>query len=145
LIGSAICRDCHAATGFELEDDAIVYVSTRSGYGTLNTALPDIVKTLYGEAELCFQMGAADASAAMCRASIETALAHAGFNDSTLFQQIDSAKTAGALDDVEVSLAHGSRLITRNAIHRGDLVRLSDIPSMLSATVRILNKLAAGP
>lgn len=142
LIGNAICRDCGTATGFELEDDAIVYVSGKSGYGSLNTGLSDIVKTLYAEAELCFQSGAADASAAMCRASIETALTQVGFKDNTLFQQIDNAKTAGALDDIEVSLAHGSRLITRDAIHRGNLIVSSDIPSMLSATVRILNKLA---
>jgi hypothetical protein len=142
LIGSAICRYCNAGTGFELEDDTIVYVSGKSSYGSLNTALPDIVKTLYAEAELSFQSGAADASAAMCRASIETALAQAGFKDDNLFEQIDSAKTAGDLDDIEVSLAHGSRLITRDAIHRGALIALSDIPSMLSATVRILNKLS---
>ena len=142
LIGSAICRYCNTGTGFELEDDTIVYVSGKSGYGSLNNVVSDIAKTLYAEAELCFQSGAADASAAMCRASIETALAEAGFKDNTLFQQIDSAKTKGSLDDIEVSLAHGSRLITRDAIHRGDLVSLSDIPSMLSATVRILNKLS---
>lgn len=142
LIGSAICRDCNTATGFELEDDVIVYVSGKSDYGSLNTGLSDIVKTLYAEAELCFRSGAADASAAMCRASIEVALEQVGFKDNNLFKQIDNAKTAGVLGDVEVSLAHGSRLITRDAIHRGNLIALSDIPSMLSATVRILNKLA---
>lgn len=56
---------------------------------------------------------------------------------------ITNAKTNGVLDDIEVSLAHGSRLITRDAIHRSELVQLSDVPSMLSATVRILSKLAS--
>ena len=142
VIGSAMCRNCSTATGFEIEDDVVVYVSGKSGYGSLDTRLSDIIKTLYAEAELCSQMGVADASAAMCRASIETALEKVGFKDSNLFKQIENAKTAGALDDVEVSLAHGSRLMTRDAIHRGNLIALSDIPSMLSATVRILNKLA---
>lgn len=142
VIGSAICRDCNAATGFEIQDDVIIYVSGKSSYGSLDTRLSDIIKTLYAEAELCFQMGVADASAAMCRASIETALEKVGFKDYNLFTQIENAKTAGVLDDIEVSLAHGSRVITRDAIHRGNLIALSDIPSMLSATVRILNKLA---
>jgi len=142
LIGSATCRNCGTATGFELENDVLVYVSGKSDYGSLDTRLSDIVRTLYAEGELCFRMGAADASAAMCRASMEEALERVGFKDNTLFKQIENAKSAGALDDIEVSLGHGSRLITRDAIHRGNLIALSDIPSMLSATVRILNKLA---
>ena len=143
LLGSAVCRNCNTATGFELEDNVVVYVSGKSGYGSLNNKLSDIVKSLYAEAELCFQMGAANASVAMCRASIEIALEQIGFKDNTLFEQIESAKSAGVLNDIEVSLAHGSRLITREAIHRGNLVVLSNIPSMLSGTVSILNKSAA--
>ena len=143
LIGSAICRHCGTGTGFEIEADTIVYVSGKSSYGTLNTLLSDIVKTLYAEAELCSQSGSPNASTAMCRASLEAALTQANFRGANLYDQINSAKTAGALDDVEVGLAHGSRLITRDAIHRGELISLSDVPSILSATVRILNKLAS--
>jgi hypothetical protein len=79
----------------------------------------------------------------MCRASLEAALTQANFKGTSLYDQIASAKTAGALDDVEVGLAHASRLITRDAIHRGELISLSDVPSILSATIRILNKLAS--
>jgi len=142
LIGSAICRHCGAGTGFEIENDTITYVSGKSSYGSLDTTLSETVKTLYTEAELCFQSGAPNASTAMCRASLEAALTQANFKGANLFDQIASAKTASALDDVEVGLAHGSRLITREAIHRGELISLSDVPSLLSATVRILNKLA---
>ncbi len=145
LIGSAICRDCGVGTGFEIEADTIIYVSGKSSYGGLNTLLPEIVKTLYTEAELCFQSGAPNATTTMCRASLEAALTQADFKGDNLHDQIASAKAADALDDVEVGLAHASRLITRGAIHRGELISLSDVPSILSATVRILNKLASSP
>jgi len=143
LIGTAICRQCGTGTGFEIEANTIIYVSGKSSYGSLNTLLPEIVKTLYAEAELCFQSGTPNASTAMCRASLEAALTQADFKGANLYDQIASAKTAGALDDVEVGLAHASRLITRDAIHRGELISLSDVPSILSATIRILNKLAS--
>ena len=143
LIGSAICRHCGTGTGFEIEANTVIYISGKSSYGSLNTLLSEIVKALYTEAELCFQSGAPNASTAMCRASLEAALTQANFKGANLFDQIASAKTASALDDVEVGLAHGSRLITREAIHRGELISLSDVPSLLSATVRILNKLAS--
>lgn len=145
LIGSAICRQCGAGTGFEIEANTVTYVSGKNTYGALNATLPEIVKTLYAEAELCFQSGAPNASTTMCRASLEAALNQANFKGASLYAKIDSAKTASALDDVEVGLAHASRLITRDAIHRGELIALSDVPSLLSATVRILNKLASQP
>ncbi len=143
LVGSAICRLCGTGTGFEIESNTIIYVSGKSSYGSLNVQLSETAKTLYSEAELCFQNGAPNAATAMCRASLEAALTQANFKGNNLYDQIGSAQTAGALDDVEVGLAHASRLITRNAIHRGELIALSDVPSILSATVRILNKLVS--
>lgn len=139
LIGSAFCRNCEVGTGFELQDNIMTYVAGKISYGELDSGLSDVTKKLYAEAELCFQSGAANASATMCRASIESALADAGVEGKTLFDMITNAKEK-ILDDIEVTLAHGSRLITRDAIHRSELVQLSDVPSMLSATVRILNK-----
>ncbi len=97
---------------------------------------------LYAEAELCFQNGSPNASAAMCRASIELALTRAKFEGKDLFGLIEDAGKKNKLDAIEVGLAHSSRLITRGAIHRGEFVSLVDMPSMLSASVRILNKLS---
>ena len=141
LMGSATCRNCGAGTGFELNDNVVVYVSGKSGYGKINAGLSDKAKALYAEAELSFQNGTPNASVAMCRASLELALNDKGFTGNTLFEQIGKAKSS--LSEVEIGLAHSSRLIARDAIHRGNLVGLSDIPSMLSATVRILNKLVS--
>ncbi len=142
LIGSAMCRSCGAGTGFEINDNVMVSVSGKSNYGTINPNQPEVARTLYAEAELCFQNGVPNAAATMCRASIEDALTQAGIEGRDLYNKIANAKTTNRLDDDEVGLAHASRLITRDAIHRGELVNLSDIPSMLSATVRILNKLS---
>lgn len=141
VIGSAICRSCGAGTGFEIIDNTIVYVSGKSSYGTINTALSQTVKTLYSEAEMCFRNGTPDAAVAMCRASVEIALTDKGIEGRDLYHKIENAKAI--LDTVEIGLAHASRLVTRDAIHNAELMSLSDIPSILSATVRILNKLAS--
>ena len=142
LIGSAICRQCKTGIGFEITDNVIVYVSGKSSYGKLDEVLTKDIKMLYAEAELCFLNGIPNASATMCRAAIELALVVAGVVGNNLFELITDAKNKSKLDDIEVGLAHSSRLITRGAIHRGEFVSLADIPSILSATVRILNKMA---
>lgn len=144
LIGSAICRGCKAGTGFEIVDNVIAYVSSKGSYGKLNAGLTSDIKTLYAEAELCFQNGIPNAAATMCRASVELTLNKAGCKGDNLFELIRDAGQNKKLDDIEVGLAHSSRLITRDAIHRGEFVSLADVPSMLSATVRILNKLSGG-
>ncbi|MBI2852196.1 MAG: hypothetical protein HYX84_03720 [Chloroflexi bacterium] len=141
VIGSAICRQCKAGTGFEIENNVITYVSGAKSYGILNGALSETVKTLYAEAELSFQSGASNASTSMCRASIESALTEKEIQGNNLFEQINNAKKI--LSDVEIGLAHACRLITTGAIHRGELIALADVPAILSATVRILNKLAS--
>lgn len=141
VIGSAICRQCHAGTGFEIEANVLTYVSGKNSYGSLNKNLSELVKSFYTEAELCFQSGAPNASTAMCRASIELALTEKGIQGNNLFELINNAKNV--LSDVEIGLAHASRLITRDVIHRGELISLADVPSILSATIRILNRLAS--
>jgi hypothetical protein len=141
LIGSATCRGCGTGTGFEIIDNVIVYVSGRSSYGELNTGIDNDTKMLFAEAELCFQNGVPNAAAAMCRASVELALIRTGFNGNNLYELIKDAEGKGKLDTVEVGLAHSTRLMTRGAIHRGEFISLADVPSMLSATVTILNKL----
>jgi len=144
ITGSAICRNCGAGTGFEITDNTINYVSGKSGYGSLAPQVSSTAKTFYAEAEVCFQSGTPNAAATMCRAAIEIALTEAGYSGSDLYSKIENAKKPnGVLDDIEVGLAHASRLITRDAIHRADLIQLADIPSMLSATIQIMNKLAS--
>ncbi len=141
IIGSAICRECKAGTGFEIVDNLINYVSGKSSYGIINSSLSEIVKTLFSEAEMCFRNGSPDAAVAMCRSSIDIALTEKGISGGNLYNKIENAKKV--LSDIEIGLAHASRLVTNDAIHNGELMALSDIPSILSATVRILNKLSS--
>ena len=143
LVGSATCRLCGAGIGFEIVDNVIAYVSGKSSYGELNAGLTSDTKMLFAEAELCFQSGTPNAAATMCRASIELALNKAECKGDSLFELIKDAGAKRKLDEIEVGLGHSSRLITRDAIHRGEFVSLADVPSMLSATVRILNKLSS--
>ena len=139
LIGSAICG-CGVGTAFEITDNSVNYISGHSSYGSLGSGISVNVKTLYAEAEICLQSGAPNAAATMCRAALEIALTGAGFLGKNLKEQINNAHPP--LDETEIILAHGSRLITNEAIHGAELIGLADIPSMLSATIQILNKLA---
>jgi hypothetical protein len=143
LVGSATCRQCGAGIGFEIVDNVVTYVSGKGGYGKLDARLSGDVKMLYAEAELCFQSGIPNAAATMCRASTELALNEGGYKGKDLFELIEDAGEKKKLDKIEVGLAHSSRLMTRGAIHRGEFISLADVPSMLSATVRILNKLSS--
>jgi hypothetical protein len=142
LIGSGTCRKCGAGIGFEIVDNVVTYVSGRGGHGELDARLWGDVKMLYAEAELCFQNGVPNAAAAMCRASIELGLRKGGFEGNNLFELIEDAGRKKRIDAIEVGLGHSSRVITRDAIHRGEFVSLADVPSMLSATVRTLNKIS---
>lgn len=143
VIGSITCRICGAGIGFEIADNVVTYVSGKSSYGKLGAGLTENIKMLYAEAELCFRSGTPNAAAAMCRACIELSLNEFGCKGDSLFELIKDAGEKKKLDDVEIGLAHSSRLITRDAIHRSEFVSLADVPSMLSATVRILNKLSS--
>jgi hypothetical protein len=143
LTGSVSCRSCGTGIGFEIVDNVVTYVSGKSGYGKLDAGVTDDIKMLYAEAELCFQNGIPNAAAVMCRACTELALRKAGFEGNNLFELIEDAGGKKKMDAIEVGLAHSSRLITRDAIHRGEFVSLADVPSMLSATVRILNKVSS--
>ena len=143
VIGSATCRKCGAGIGFEIADNVVTYVSGKSSYGKLEAGLTEDIKMLYAEAELCFRSGTPNATAAMCRACIELSLNEFGCKGENLFDLIKDAGEKKKLDDIEIGLAHSSRLITRDAIHRREFVSLADVPSMLSATVRILNKLSS--
>ena len=68
IIGSAFCRNCKAGTGFEIIDNVLSYVSGKSSYGSIDSSLSQIVKTIYSEAEMSFRNGSPDAGVAMCLA-----------------------------------------------------------------------------
>jgi len=127
--------------GFKTERNYLAWVSGESSYGLLNQNIPDLAKRLYAEAESCLLAGAPDAAACMCRAAVEAALENKGYGKATLNDSIAAARAGGALTDVETGMAHANRLIAIQAIHRGELLDLSEIPAVLVTAVRVLNKL----
>jgi len=141
LRGTAICPRCHTSIGFELTNNIITWVSGSLSYGVLNAAVPPEAKAFYGEAELCLLAAAPNAVACLCRASVEIALEKAGYKRGSLYDKVEEAKKVSRLGDEEVGLAHASRLVTRESIHRGTAVQPSDSPSLLAAAVRVLNRL----
>lgn len=145
LSGTAICRKCDKATGFELQDNMINFIEGKRSYGSIDAKVSKIPQAFFAEAEMCSRSAAPNAVAAMCRASIETMLNEQGFKGNDLKQQINLAAAKKALDQDEIALAHGSRLLANSAIHGGELILVSHIPSMLAATVVVLNKLANVP
>ncbi len=145
LSGTAICRKCEKPTAFALKDNMINFIEDNQHYGSIDAKVPEISRAFYAEAEMCARSAAPNAVAAMCRASIETILNEKGFRGNNLKQQINLAAEKKTLDEEEKTLAHGSRLLAKSAIHGGELILVSHIPSMLAATVIVLNKLANAP
>lgn len=141
LSGTAICRKCDKSTGFELQDNMIHYIEGKRIYGSIDSKVPTIAQAFFAEAELCSRSAAPNAVAAMCRASIEAMLNERGFRGNNLKHQIDLAVEKKALNQDESALANGSRLLANTAIHSGELISVSHIPSILAVTVVVLNKL----
>lgn len=132
---------CSAKTGFTIDREVTLFVTGQSSFGLLSNSVPQEAKEYFSEAEGAFMSALPNSAGTMCRASVEVALTKAGFPAKNLYDQIEDATRAGKLGQEDAMLAHGSRLATREAIHRGNPLTIADLPPMLSATVRILNKL----
>jgi hypothetical protein len=141
LVGTVFCRECDKPTGIELENNMPTFISSKQLYGNLVTGVTTLSQILFTEAETSFRAGCPNAAATMCRAAIEIALSEKGIAGDSLFEMINNAKSL--LGETVQMLAHGSRLVTRSAIHRGELIPITYIPSMLTATVTVLNTLAS--
>ena len=127
ISGSAICRHCEAGTGFEIIDNVTSFVAGKHSYGSIDPKVPEVAQAFFVEAEMCSRSAAPNAVAAMCRASIETILNERGFKGDDLKRQINLAAAKKALDQDEIALAHGSRLLANSAIHGGELLLVSHI------------------
>ena len=58
----------------------------------------------------------------MCRSAFEQTLTEEGYEIGSLESKIEAAKKDGVLDDEQVAVAHGSRLMGNRALHRaGDI------------------------
>ena len=142
LRGSVLCV-CGAETGVVVEHSIVSWVAGPSSYGSLNPSVTDSAKKFYSEAETCSLAAAPNAVACMCRAAIEIALDGKGISSGNLNERINKAHTASPvlLGTVEVGLAHASRLVTNGSIHGDDPIKPEEVPSLLSAAIRVLNAL----
>ena len=142
LRGAVLCK-CGAETGVVVENGVVAWVAGPCASGSLNQSVIDSAKRFYGEAEACALADAPNAVACMCRAAIEVALDSKGISANRLFDRIEAAHNSSPtiLGTVEVVLAHASRLVTRDSIHRDQPIKSEEVPALLSAAIRVLNAL----
>jgi len=139
--GVLTCRRCGKKTIFGMTSNAISFYPSKTAYGVLSVNTPQDVRDMFVDAELCFYGMGFRGAVAVSRACVETGLSHKGVTQGTLEQRIDEAKGKDILTDTEYMLAHGSRLAGNAALHKDTTIAPSDIPTVLSAVVAIINHL----
>ncbi len=138
--GVLTCRECGGKTIFGMTNNAVSFYPTKSAYGQLQNA-PGEVRDRFLDAELCYYGTGFRGAVAMSRATVEQALKDKGHTKGNLEDKIDAALKAGDLTERESMLAHGSRLVGNAALHKAKTIEPSDVPSVLSAAVSIVNHL----
>jgi len=139
--GVLTCRNCDRKTIFGMTGNAISFYPSKNAYGQLSGGIPNSVRGTFLDAELCYYGMGFRGAVAMCRACVERALVERGITNRTLEAKIDEAKKQTILTDREYMLAHGSRLVGNEALHEAETIEPSDIPSVLSAAINIVNHL----
>ena len=143
--GVLTCGECKTDNAFEMKGDEITYLPGTlfsTGYAQ---SVPQSIKLLFWEALRCFYGAAYQAVIIMCRSCVEEALDNKNVSGVNIFAKIESAKEAGILDDELMMLAHGARLIGRNAAHRGALFSQSQGLAALNATLDLINHIGLQP
>lgn len=137
------CSGCGGRTYFEMVGDAVTFTLGGGDFlGTFGEAfVPIAISDRFDEAKICFQVRAFRAAAAMARSCVEMALSEHGITKGNLESRIKRAKDAGMLTDEEVSLAHGSRLVGNNALHKQAVVTAPYAQSALQAAAGVVSKL----
>jgi hypothetical protein len=140
--GTIYCR-CGETIFFELEGSIITFVTGKHPFGGINRNVPEDASDRLAEAKLCYFSGALRASAVMARSSIERGLSAKGYDKGKLEQRIEAAHNddKNIIGDVELALAHGTRLIGNDAIHEAQTIAPVEVEGALGATVQILNKM----
>jgi hypothetical protein len=132
---------CNADTLFELTRNAITFYPGSDTLIELNVTAPDGAKEMYEQARLCIFGTAYRAAAVMGRASLEQALVAKNFTSGLLEEKIDAAKAKGTIGNREFSMAHGSRLIGNDAIHKDKEVTPAYLLNALASAATIVNHL----
>ena len=138
------CRECGGKTVFEMTDNVVTFRPGKLFTEDLDMNLSDDIQRLFNEAVLSFYGSAYGAVVAMCRSAVEEALKSKNVDGRSLFEQVNNAPPSFMGDD-EKAIAHGARLIGRNALHHTMVVSPAQASTMLTATIDLLNYIAKQP
>ena len=141
IYGILTCRRCGHKTIFGMTNDAVSFYPSKKAYGELSENTPQNVRDMFVDAELCFYGMGFRGAVAVSRACVEAGLSHKGITQGKLEERIDEAKSKNILTNTQYMLAHGSRSVGNAALHRAANIAPSDVPTVLSAVVGIINHL----
>lgn len=141
ITGVLTCTRCQQKTIFGMKDDAVNFYPGKAVYGQLDEWVPAMVREFFVDAEMCFFGTGFRGAVAMSRACVEEGLEQKGYSGKQLELLINDAHEAGALDPTNYMLAHGSRLVGNEALHKASSIQPSNVPAVLSAAVSICNYL----
>jgi len=133
LSGTITCGECGTENIFRERGGVIEYRHDPDMFGTLPPQTSKIMRSLYQEAIDCFVNRTFRASAGMCRSTLEQTLEEHGYKRGSLESKIDAAKKDGILDDEQVAVAHGSRLMGNRALHRAAKINPGHAQAALGA------------
>lgn len=138
LSGTVICGDCGTENLFRLRGEIIEYRHDPTMYGALPIGASGVTRDLFTEAIQCFINRTFRACASMCRATLEQTLVDHGYESGTLETRINAAKEDDLLDEEQVAVAHGSRLMGNRALHRAPNTQPGPALGAIGAVVSIV-------
>jgi len=145
LRGVVACASCGGHTVFEMKEHILTFIDSKEHYAHPSDNVPEKARNRYLEASLCFMSLALRAAAIMLRSSLEIALVGKGFATGTLERRIEDAKKAEVMTDIQVSLAHGTRLVGNKAVHEKENPTFAEVLALFGAVTQIEDELYATP
>ena len=139
LRGVVFC-ECGEQTIFEMERNFLSFLPGKMASISHNPNIPEDARQKFTEARLCFFAPAPRAAAIMLRASLESALTERGITARTLELQIDKSLENDVIGKREYTLAHGTRLVGKEAVHKSTETKPAEVLGIFGAVIQILDK-----
>lgn len=139
--GVLTCRGCDKQTVFGMRNNAIDFYPGKDMFGEPHKNAPVEVKDAYTEAVLSFYGAAYRSAVSMARACLEQSLLGRRIKEDKLEKMIEEAFSAKLITQEHQMLAHGSRLVGNNALHKAKVIVPVEAQVALSAVVQIVNYL----
>jgi len=105
-----------------------------------NPNIPNDARQKFTEARLCFFAPAPRAAAIMLRASLESALNERDITARNLDKQVEKALEKGVIGQREYAMAHGTRLVGGEAVHKSVEIKPAEVLGIFGAVIQILDK-----